>query len=63
MKKFLLKLTSRKFWAAVAAWLTSLLTAFNVSENVTARVAVIAAGIGALAVYMFAEGLSDHNRY
>jgi uncharacterized membrane protein len=53
------KLSSRKFWVAIAAWITSLLTAFNVGENVIAQVGVIVAGIGALAVYMLAEAKSD----
>jgi hypothetical protein len=53
------KLSSRKFWAAVLAWLTSILTAFNVTDSVIAQVAAIAAGIGSLCVYMLAEGMAD----
>lgn len=53
------KLSSRKFWAALAGWITSLLTAFNVTDNVVAQVSIIIAGIGALAVYMLAEGITD----
>jgi hypothetical protein len=53
------KLSSRKFWSAAAAWLTSLLTAFNVTENVIAQAGIIMAGIGSLCVYMLAEGLAD----
>jgi len=56
------KLSSRKFWAAVAGWVTSLLTAFNVTENVIARVGLIVAGIGCLAVYMLAESMVDKAR-
>ena len=56
------KLSSRKFWAGVAGWATSLLTAFNVTENNVARVSIIIAGIGSLAVYMLAEGIADANR-
>ena len=56
------KLSSRKFWAAFAAWLTSMLTAFNVSENAIAQAGIIVAGIGALAVYMLAEGAVDKAR-
>jgi hypothetical protein len=56
------KLSSRKFWAAVAAWLTSILTAFNVTENVIAQVSIIIAGIGSLAVYMLAEAKADAGR-
>lgn len=53
------KLSSRKFWAAVAGWATSLLTAFNVTDNVVAQVSIIIAGIGSLAVYMLAEAVTD----
>jgi hypothetical protein len=53
------KLSSRKFWAAVSAWLTSLLTAFNVTENHIAQAGIIVAGIGSLCVYMLAEGMAD----
>ena len=56
------KLSSRKFWAAVGAWLTSLLTAFGATENVIARVSLIVAGIAALAVYMLAEAVTDKAR-
>ena len=56
------KLSSRKFWAAVAGWATSLLTAFNVTENAIAQVSIIIAGIGSLAVYMLAEGMTDKAR-
>jgi len=53
------KLSSRKFWAAIAAWLTSLLTAFHVSESNAAQIVVIVSGIGSLAVYMLAEAIVD----
>jgi len=56
------KLSSRKFWAAVAAWITSVLTAFGVTDNIIARVSLIVTGIGALAVYMLAEALTDKAR-
>lgn len=53
------KLSSRKFWAALAAWVTSLLTAYGVTNNVIAQVGLIVAGIGALVVYMLAEAKTD----
>ena len=56
------KLSSRKFWSGVAGWATSLLTAFNVTDNTIAQVGVIIAGIGSLAVYMIAEGMADKAR-
>lgn len=56
------KLSSRKLWAAVAAWITSILTAFNVNDNIIARVVLIIGGIGALAMYILSEGMVDANR-
>jgi hypothetical protein len=53
------KLSSRKFWAALASWLTSLLTSWGITDNVIARVSIVIAGIGALAVYMLAESAAD----
>ncbi len=56
------KLASRKFWAAVAGWITSILTAFNVTDNVIAQVGVIIAGLGTLTIYMLAESVTDKAR-
>lgn len=56
------KLSSRKFWAAFAAWATSLLTAFNITENIIAQVSIVVAGLGSLCVYMLAEGMTDKAR-
>ena len=53
------KLTSRKFWMAVAAFVTPLLLAFGVTENDAAQVtALIMAGADVLA-YILAEGMID----
>ena len=53
------KLTSRKFWMAVVAFITPLLLAFGVAENnVTQVVAIIIAGADVLA-YIIAEGMVD----
>lgn len=55
------KLTSRKFWMAVVAFITPLLLAFGVGEdNVTQVVAIIMAGADVVA-YIIAEGLVDAN--
>lgn len=56
------KLGSRKFWCAVAAYITSILTAFNVSDNTIVKVTTILGGIGALAVYILAEAYVDGKR-
>ena len=53
------KLTSRKFWMALVAFITPLLLAFGVAENdVTQIVAIIMAGADVVA-YIIAEGLVD----
>ena len=53
------KLTSRKFWMAVVAFVTPLLLAFGVTENDTAQVtALIMAGADVVA-YILAEGMVD----
>ena len=53
------KLTSRKFWMAVTAFITLLLMAFGVAENtVTQIVAIVMAGADVVA-YVIAEGLVD----
>ncbi len=56
------KLTSRKFWAAVITFVTTLLVAFGV-PNITIEqvVAVITAG-AAMIAYIIGEGLVDAER-
>lgn len=53
------KLASRKFWAAVAGFITPLLLAFGVRENTVTQVAAIIMAGADVAVYIFAEGLVD----
>ena len=53
------KLTSRKFWVAVVAFITPLMLAFGISEDsVTQITAIIMAGADVVA-YLLAEGLAD----
>ena len=53
------KLTSRKFWAAVADFVAMLLIALKVDEDCTVQVtALIMAGAGAIA-YIIGEGFTD----
>jgi hypothetical protein len=53
------KLTSRKFWMALVAFITPLLLAFGVTEDsVTQVTAIIIAGADVLA-YILAEGMVD----
>jgi hypothetical protein len=55
------KLSSRKFWAAIVAFVSANAGAFGISEPVVAKVILIVSGIGALAVYMLAEAHADAN--
>ena len=56
------KLTSRKLWMAVVAFITPLMLAFGVSEDTTTQVvAIVIAGADVLA-YIVAEGMVDSTR-
>ena len=56
------KLTSRKFWAAIVGFVTPLLLAFGISEDVVVQVSgIITAGATAIA-YIIGEGLVDSER-
>ncbi len=56
------KLTSRKFWAAVITFVTSLLVAFGVSDlTIEQVIAVISAG-SVMIAYIIGEGLVDAAR-
>lgn len=53
------KLTSRKFWVAIAEFVTMLILAFNGNqETVTQITALIMAG-AAVVAYIIGEGLTD----
>ena len=53
------KLTSRKFWMAIVAFITPLMLAFGVTESDAAQVtAIIMAGADVMA-YIIAEGMVD----
>lgn len=53
------KLTSRKLWLAIVAFVTPLLLAFGIAESEVTRIAaIIMAGADVLA-YILAEGLVD----
>lgn len=56
---FLRKLTSRKFWVALVAFVSALLTAFRVSEGSIAQVTSIIMAFGSLLIYMLAESATD----
>lgn len=53
------KLTSRKFWTAIANFVTMLIIAFGGAESTGTQVAaIIMAGAGVVA-YIIGEGLAD----
>ena len=53
------KLTSRKFWAAVITFVTSILVSFGVSDlTIEQVIAVISAG-SVMIAYIIGEGLVD----
>lgn len=56
------KLTSRKFWCAVVAFITPLLLAFGMTEDTVTQVtAIVMAGADVLA-YIIAEGMVDASK-
>ena len=56
------KLTSRKFWMAIVTFVTSMILAFGVSEEVATQVtSIIMAGASVIA-YIIGEGLVDAKR-
>lgn len=61
-KKIFEKLTSRKFWAALLSFITAMCSAFAVEESTAAQITLIIGGIGAMCVYIFAEGKIDAAR-
>ena len=56
------KLTSRKFWMALVAFITPLMLTFGVSENEVAQVAAIIMAGADVVAYIIAEGLVDANQ-
>lgn len=53
------KLSSRKFWALVAAFVVAVMVAFGADAGTTERITGIISAAGACAVYMLAEGVAD----
>jgi len=59
-KKLLIrKLSSRKFWAGVVSYITLIAAAYGVAETNVEQIRLIISAVGALAVYMLAEGIAD----
>lgn len=57
-----LKLSSRKFWAALTGFAVAVLCAFGVSELTIEQVSAIIGAVGTLVVYIAAEGYVDGQR-
>ena len=53
------KLTSRKFWMAVAAFVSGLIAAFGGTEELATQVAGLIMAGAAVLGYLLAEGLAD----
>ncbi len=56
------KLTSRKFWAAVAGFVTPLMLAFGVAESTATQVTAIIMAGGAVVAYIIGEGMIDASK-
>lgn len=53
------KLTSRKFWAAVAGFVAPLLLAFGAEEAVATQITALIMAGAAVVAYIVGEGLTD----
>ena len=53
------KLTSRKFWAAIAEFVTMLIVAMNGNQETATKVAALIMAGAAVVAYIVGEGLAD----
>lgn len=53
------KLTSRKFWAAIAEFVTMLIVAFHGTQETATQVAALIMAGAAVVAYIIGEGLAD----
>lgn len=56
------KLTSRKFWAAVIGFITSIMVVFNVDNLTIEQVVSVISACSVLIAYIIGEGLVDSSR-
>lgn len=54
------KLSSRKFWVAVAALVSGLILLFGGSEDTASRVSGVILELAAVIGYLLAEGINDY---
>lgn len=55
------KMSSRKFWALLAGFATSVLAAVGAGDDMTLKVTGVIGAVGACVAYMLAEGVADAN--
>lgn len=53
------KLTSRKFWIAIAGFVSAILIAFSVDESTITKIVSIISASGVVCAYLFAEAKTD----
>ena len=56
------KLSSRKFWAAVAGFVTAIMVAFRVENGTAEQITAIITAGGVLVAYILGESAVDANR-
>ena len=56
------KLSSRKFWALIAALAVALLSAIGADAGTVEKTVGVIGAVGSCAVYMIAEGVADAGR-
>lgn len=56
------KLTSRKFWAAIIGFVTSILFAFNIPDLTIEQIVAIITATSTLIAYIIGEGMVDATR-
>ena len=53
------KLTSRKFWMAIASFVSMLIIALGVNQDIATQIVAIIMAAGTVIAYIFGEGLAD----
>ena len=53
------KLTSRKFWVAVASFVSMMIVAFGGTENTATQIAALIMAGASVIAYIIGEGLTD----
>lgn len=56
------KLSSRKFWACIVAFITPILFMLNIAETTIENITAIIMSCGGLIAYILAEGYVDSKR-